>query len=174
PARELVRGSALFGILYVLGQGGSIFSLARYSPAGILIGIGALVLLVTTWFVLPVGLNLLHHARPVPLPLVAPLLWVVGENARAFGDLAIPYIMLGHLLAPAPRLLQSADLVGAYGLSAWIVLANALTAWGIAHWRDRRRLAIAGAGLALALAAPIAYGAVRWAAVERRLAAAEK
>jgi len=174
PAREMVRGAAAFGIPYILSQGWSIYSLARFTPIGALIATGAVLMLVSTWLVFPIVLNLLQHTRPLPLPLVAPLLWVVTEHARSFGDLAIPYIMLGHFLAPSPRLIQTADLVGVYGLSAWIVAVNALIAWGLCRWRNPRLLRIAVAALAGALAFPLGYGAVRWNAIDRQIAAAPK
>jgi apolipoprotein N-acyltransferase len=63
--------------------------------------------------------------------LAAPGLWVALEYARTQEwVVAVPWLHLGYGLAEWPALIQGASVVGLYGLSFWIVAANAaVVAW---------------------------------------------
>jgi apolipoprotein N-acyltransferase len=100
---------------------------------------------------------------------VAPFAWTVTEWLKSSGELGCPWGDLGYALAQQPAWIQGASVVGASGLSTWIVCVNALIAASIAKFLSRRfveaalRLAL---GLALLALPPI------WGAKRLRLAAA--
>ena len=91
-----------------------------------------------------------------------PVLWTAAEWLRGhLGDLAFPWLGLGHALTGFPSLVGFADVVGARGVTFWLVAVNALIAEA---WLLRRRRAwrpLAGA-LALVLTLPVAYSLYRW------------
>jgi apolipoprotein N-acyltransferase len=110
----------------------------------------------------------------LPLAFLAALLWTSLEWTQGrLGDLAFPWLGLGHALAPFPRLAGAADLVGARGLTLWIAGVNGLLAMALVRHRSRspsqtRRLVAAALLLA---ATPAAYGVWRAATLELRPAA---
>jgi apolipoprotein N-acyltransferase len=76
----------------------------------------------------------------LPIVLGTALFWTTLEwvQARA-GDVAFPWLGLGHALAPFPILAGAADLVGARGLTLWIAAINGLVAVAIVRLRVGRR-----------------------------------
>jgi apolipoprotein N-acyltransferase len=75
------------------------------------------------WFTVRVRLV----APRVPLWVVFPLAWTAVEWAIGHqGDIRFPWLGLGTSLADAPVLVQWADLVGARGITAWVVWCNVL------------------------------------------------
>jgi apolipoprotein N-acyltransferase len=72
----------------------------------------------------------------LPIVLGAALFWTTLEWAQArAGDVAFPWLGLGHALAPFPILAGAADLVGARGLTLWIAAINGLVAMAIVRLR---------------------------------------
>lgn len=117
----------------------------------------------------------LHSARASgwPLWLAAAVAWTAAEWLQGhLLDLAFPWLGLGTSLTAFPWLVGAADLVGARGLSFWLVCVNGLIAEGWLARRARgvvpRRLAV---GLAAALVVPAAYSLARWLTLETRPAA---
>jgi apolipoprotein N-acyltransferase len=87
----------------------------------------------------------------------SPLIWAALEWLRSQSDMGFPWGLLGTSLTPYVPLIQSASIIGVYGLSALVVLINLLT------WR-----CIAGARralfvplLAVSVLAPLAFGLAR-------------
>ncbi|HUL01919.1 MAG TPA: apolipoprotein N-acyltransferase [Gemmatimonadales bacterium] len=75
------------------------------------------------WFTVRVRLR----APRVPLWVVFPVAWTAVEWAIGHqGDIRFPWLGLGTSLADAPVLVQWADLVGARGITAWLVWCNVL------------------------------------------------
>jgi apolipoprotein N-acyltransferase len=92
--------------------------------------------------------------RSAPLALAAaPGLWVALEYGRSQEWLlSVPWAHLGYGLADWPLLAEGASVAGLYGLSFWIVAANA-------GWLLLPRLPLPARGLgALLLLAPLAPG----------------
>jgi len=97
----------------------------------------------------------LSRWRPLPFVIAAPATWALFEMARARGELAFPWGVLGYSLSDHPSLIQSADVWGVYGLSFVIVLVNALIAVAVVARAPRTRLS--SAVLALVVVAAL-YG----------------
>lgn len=180
PAGDDGRRSAFHGgfwlglIYYTLLLYWLATSLIFYSLLAIL----AFVLTVGTLsLVLAVAATGVHHVRHRlgwPLWIGLPIFWTAAEWFRAhLGPISFPWQELGYTLTGFPRLIGSADLVGARGLGFWLVLLNALLAVTLLAWRAGRR---GNAWLALgawivALSAPIGYSVWRWKRLEVRQAA---
>jgi apolipoprotein N-acyltransferase len=88
---------------------------------------------------------------------VAPAVWGVSEWLKASGPLGCPWGNVSYALAEHPAWIQGASLVGAPGLSIWIVCVNALFAGAIVARRWPARAALAALGIAL-VALPVAWG----------------
>jgi apolipoprotein N-acyltransferase len=170
--RTLLRGGLAFAVPYIGGCIYWFFVLGSVTPVAF-VGAALIVsMYVATFFIFPIVLNALHHTTRLPILLVAPFVWVVSEHARGYSDLAFPILTLGYALSEWPSLLQHADVVGVWGISAWIVFVNASIV-GIVRARRERRARLAwSAALLLALVLPAAYGRWRWRAIEREIAAA--
>jgi len=61
-----------------------------------------------------------------PALAVAPILWVAQEYALSLGELAFPWLLLGHAQAGQTDFVQFAAWTGVYGVSLWVVLVNML------------------------------------------------
>lgn len=59
---------------------------------------------------------------------ILPGLWVGQEFLRNLSDMAFPWNLMGHTLAPFPKTIQIASLTGVYGVSFLIVGINAAVA----------------------------------------------
>jgi apolipoprotein N-acyltransferase len=95
----------------------------------------------------------------VPLIVAFPVAWTALEWAVAHqGPLALPWLGLGTSLAGFPMLAQSADLVGARGLTLLLAAANVAVALA---WRRRaapRRAALLSGGVAAGVVLALGYG----------------
>jgi apolipoprotein N-acyltransferase len=171
-AKTLHRGGWAFAIPYIGGNLYWFYELGRVNLIGLAGATGIIILFWATFFIFPIVVNVTNHRYRLPLPLVAPLVWVVSECARGYGDFAFPAVTLGYALSGWPSLIQHADVVGVYGISWWIVLVNALLAGMITARNDRTRVRAYAACLLAAVALPAAYNTIRWRQVERELAGA--
>lgn len=98
----------------------------------------------------------------IPFPAAVAAAWAVVEYLRSLGPLGFPWASMGYSQTSYPSILQTASVTGTYGLSALVVLVNAL----IAEAFLSRRLS-----LALAAAALVAVPALSGKAVLRNAAA---
>jgi apolipoprotein N-acyltransferase len=87
---------------------------------------------------------------------ILPVTWIPLEWLRSFGDLRMTADHLGHSVADHPFLVQFADLVGPYGVGAFLLAANGLLFDAL---RGRRRAALA---LGLLLTAVLGYDTFAW------------
>jgi apolipoprotein N-acyltransferase len=89
--------------------------------------------------------------------LVAPAAWGVAEWLKSSGPLGCPWGNVSYALAEHPAWIQGASLVGAPGLSVWIVAVNALLAgaWVSKRWFLRVALVLLAAGAVLG---PVLWG----------------
>lgn len=102
------------------------------------------------------------RAHPSLAPLLFAALYAFSEWLRA-SPLALPWLLVGHALAPAPSFLQIADLLGATGVSFVALAVSAGVGLAVAT-RSALPLAWPAALLALALA----YGPLRAATLDER------
>lgn len=102
--------------------------------------------------------NLLRGQWGLHACWTAPVLWTAQEYLLSLGDLGFPWLLLGHSQALFPALIQYATYTGAYGVSFWAVLLNAL-GFLILNGSIRRPLRLATAGLwVLSLLGPWLHG----------------
>jgi len=158
-----VAGMFFFGtVLYWLnivmttyGKLAPVFSLVAYL---LLVAYLALFFATATW-----GAWRLREKCGLSPVLTLPVLWVALEFVRAFLLTGFPWATLGYSQSNL-SLIQSADLLGVYGLSFLLVLSNAVLAGTIAAWRsgDRRQIPRVGwAALVVLFSLNLGYGYVR-------------
>jgi apolipoprotein N-acyltransferase len=120
--------------------------------------------------------------RPAAMLIMAPVFWVSLEYLRSILFTGFPWGLLGYSQADQLGLIQFADILGVYGVSAIILLANAALLLLILAvlkkpWQGLRvRGWLAGAGclaVLAALGATLWYGHFRMDAVDRLTAEAE-
>jgi hypothetical protein len=107
----------------------------------------------------------------VPFWASLPIFFTAAECLRAhLGDLAFPWLGLGHSLTGYPFLVGFADVTGARGVTVWLLAINGLLAeWWLEGLRQRwRRWALP---LVLLVALPVGYSLLRWTTLETRPAA---
>jgi apolipoprotein N-acyltransferase len=120
--------------------------------------------------------------RPAWMPAVAPAAWGLVEWLRTWIFTGFPWELLGYSQYDRLWVIQPADLFGVYGVSALIVLANAVLALALLCWAEKpwqhqpvpRRLVVRGGvvvGCLLLLTA--GYGIYRMNVVDGRVAHAE-
>ena len=80
------------------------------------------------WAVFAWGARRIGLATRLPLTILAPLLWVPLELVRAWLLTGLPWIFIGHTQYENLTLIQTSDLVGAYGPSFLVVMTNGLVA----------------------------------------------
>src|SRR5436309_4277671 len=93
-----------------------------------------------------------------PPLVVAPAVWGACEWLKSSGPLGCPWGNVSYALAEHPAWIQGASLVGAPGLSVWVVSVNALIAGAIMTKRWPSRVAL-GLVAALGLALAVGWGA---------------
>ena len=106
-----------------------------------------------------------------PLWLGLPVFWTATEWLRSHvPEIGFPWMELGDTLTGFPWLIGAADLVGARGLSFWLVLAGALIGECVLAWRrgPPRRIVAPTVSLSVVLALPIGYSLLRWNTLEMR------
>ncbi|KPK77656.1 MAG: hypothetical protein AMS25_16680, partial [Gemmatimonas sp. SM23_52] len=117
------------------------------------------------------AVHLLHVRRAIPFWVSLPVFWTTAEWLRAhLGDIAFPWLGLGHSLTGFPVLVGFADLSGARGVTVWLAGINGLLArW----WLEglRRRWLLRATVLALLFALPVGYSLIRWRSLSTRPAA---
>ena len=111
-------GSCVFWLPYLHGL--------RLAHPALYLGWISLSLYLAVYLPLFVGLSrtAVHQLR-VPLVVAAPVLWTGLELARAYMLTGFSGGMLGHALFAQPLLIQFADVAGAYGVTAGVVLGAA-------------------------------------------------
>ena len=102
----------------------------RAHPA-LYLGWAALAAYLAVYLVLFVGLTRVAvHRWRIPLVAAAPVVWTGLELLRGYALSGFSMGLLGHTLSDHPRLIQIADLCGAYGVSFLVILVAA----SLAQW----------------------------------------
>ena len=114
--------------------------------------------------------------RPWHMLVLSPLAWVATEFLRAWLFTGFPWELLGYSQYQNLWVIQFADLLGVYGVSALIVWVNSVLALALLHWLEkpwqgqpvsRSTVVRAGLMLAISITAVAIYGATRIHAVDR-------
>jgi apolipoprotein N-acyltransferase len=78
------------------------------------------------WAVFAWALRRIREVLPVPLTVLAPVLWVPLEYLRAWLLTGLPWVFLGHTQYENIALIQISDALGAYGLSFLVMMTAGL------------------------------------------------
>jgi apolipoprotein N-acyltransferase len=152
-----VRRGLLFSAIFYTATLSWLFSLTGFSWTAIPAAVYTIASHVVQVFVALAAIRIGTRKFGMPLLLVAPLAFVVAEDLRSHGDLAVPWAALGYGLGSTLPLAQIADLAGIAGLTAWVVAVNAAL-W---QWL-RRRSPLRLLALAAVVLLPLAYDLWRW------------
>ena len=151
-----IAGSAFFvATLYWLA-----LTIGTYTNLSPLLSIGPVLLLCGFlgffFAIFAAGCELARRNR-IELALIGPPLWVVLEWVRTYILGGFPWVSLGYTQYRTTYLIQFAEFTGVYGVSALVVLVNAVIYGAFRRWRDgqvpgtRGMLALAGLLTMLAL-----------------------
>ncbi len=184
--KEAFRRGLIFGIahfcslLYWL-----VPTMVVYGHLPTLLSVGILFLfasVLSLMFVAPMTCGFVAAGRtPLRALLFFPVMWVGFEYLRSFLFTGFPWALLGYSQIPRLQLIQLSDIVGVYGLSALVAMANAAVFLGaLAIFRQNwqaapvaGRLAIGGiaaAGGLIVLA--WGYGGLRIGEIDRMVSTA--
>jgi apolipoprotein N-acyltransferase len=110
-------------------------------------------------YLLPMGYSFarLRRADTLSNILLFTLLWVATEYLRSIGMFGFPWNLMGYVVTPSERLLQSAALLGPFGLSLPVVFA----ACAPLLWWQKHPARHAATATMLALVT-LAYGYGMW------------
>jgi apolipoprotein N-acyltransferase len=104
------------------------------------------------------------RATGIPLWIVVPLTWGSLEVIRSYLLTGISALMLGHVFADVPEMIQIADLFGSYGVGVVAAMVN-VTVWALAllvlRKRPIRRMLPSIVVAVVALTVTIGYGHYR-------------
>lgn len=106
----------------------------------------------------------MHQRHGVSVALSTAIVWTAVEYVRSLGDLAFPWLLLGHTQYKFLSVIQIADLVGVYGVTFLVAMVNGwitdLLIQPILIWRSDQiaRLPLGTVSLAMVLVGTLGYG----------------
>lgn len=160
-ASDLARGGIVFGLAtYGIGLHW-IYAMLSISWLAVFMYLGLMVLFTSG---AAVALTLVGWSRRFTgwtFGVLLPVCWIPIEWARTWGDLRMTADHVGQSLARFPFLIQFDDVVGPYGVGAFVLACNGLLYDAITRWRAGRgrRPALL---LALLVSAVLAYDGWAW------------
>lgn len=89
------------------------------------------------WAAVTWAASRMRNKLDYPLPLTLPVLWTALEFLRSFLFTGFPWAALGYSQYDKLLLIQSADLLGVYGISFLLVLCNATLAQVVVYFISR-------------------------------------
>ncbi len=146
-------GTFIFAMVFWLGL---LYWFTLFTKAGYLV---AALVLSGVMTLVPVIVRRLRERLGVPFTLSIPLVWTAASYVHAHGDVAFPWGQLPQTLTYIPVWLQMACVTGPYGITIWLATVNAVVYSLISVKGDRKKYALR---LAVLLAAPLTFGAVRF------------
>ena len=162
--RAAVRGTMVFGVVYF----GILFywilvALIWFSKFAILAFLGSWMGLTGVAVLFGWMLHRAVHTVRVPLWLALPVTWTAAEWFRAHlpDTLAFPWLGLGSSLSGFPELIGFAEIVGARGVTFWLVLVNGLLASLVLSLREGRGWRRQGVVVAAVVALPMGWSVWR-------------
>jgi len=130
----------------------------------LMMGGGALLLAYPCVFLIP---STLYYLAKKIFPKVNalyffPLFWVTAEYLLTLSDLRFPWVLLGHGLAKFHLFIQSAEIIGTFGLSVVVAYINILLYKSYKNYKAGKKLISPALLTAIILfAAFLVYGLVR-------------
>lgn len=122
--KAFLRGF-LFGFIWIIGV---LYWIIFHATLSLVAGIFALfgmVFILAGFFALKIAIVRWSEIRLGKRVLwLLPLVWAAVEYGRSFDQLSFPWVAIGNTQTYYTGLIQFADLVSVYGVSAWIVLIN--------------------------------------------------
>ncbi len=111
-------------------------------------------------------IRLVGRQSRLPFLVIVPVVWTALEFFRSFFGSGFPWYLLAHTQHDQLRVIQMADVTGAWGVSFLVAAVNAFLCQALLAILGRpitsRRALLAGAGLVVvALLAVVAYGSWR-------------
>ncbi len=103
----------------------NLYWLTPFSGAGF---VALSVYLGLTWAAVAWGVRTLTRATGVPLTLAAPVVWIALEWVRARLLTGLPWLMAGHTQYENLVLIQTADVLGAYGPGCLVLMTAGFVA----------------------------------------------
>ena len=159
--RERMRGGFVFGLVMAAISLHFCFAMLDISWLAAVLYVGfALALALRIGLVMAL-VSWLRRRTGLPWSILLPTVWIVVDWLQTFGDLRMTGDHVAHALAAYPFLIQFADLVGHYGVSAFALAVNALIYESLLDPRPRRRRAAALAFVLLA-ATVLVYDGWAW------------
>lgn len=162
--RAAVRGSLAFGAVYFGALSYWILvALVWFTPWAVPAYVGTMTVLLGLAALVGWALHRVIHGTGAPLWLALPVVWTAGEWFRAHwpGPLALPWLGLGTALTGFPELVGFAEIVGARGVTFWVVLINGLLASLVVARGEAPRTRTLGIAAALVLVGPASWGVWR-------------
>jgi apolipoprotein N-acyltransferase len=158
---ERLKAGFLFGLVTHLVTLHFMYSMLAHSWLAALLYVAMAAALALRIALSVVLLGWLRNGTGLTWALLLPLCWLPLEWAQTWGDLRMTGEHLSHTVAGHPFLVQFADLVGPYGVGAFLLVTNGLLFEAIRFRGERggRRAAIA---LGLLFAAVLAYDGWAW------------
>lgn len=148
--------TAYIGIIYWIA-----YVIVHYGYLPLYVGI-ILMLLLACYLSLYVSLfaaGLVYFRDKIPLYLTAPVLWVCFEYGKSFFLTGFPWENLGYSQYLNRYLIQSADVVGVFGLSFILLLVNA-TIFEVISKKSKKEYIVAGC-VFLVIVSVLVYGVYR-------------
>lgn len=179
--RAALRGGFLLGLIYYsLVFYWLLVALIFYTKLAVLAFVVPVLVLAGILSLATLGMHRAVRRLGWPVWIALPVFWTGAEWLRGhLGDVAFPWMGFGDTLTAFPWLIGAADIVGARGITFWLVLLNGLGAefvirgLGASRGTDAPigrapRLRMLALGTLAALLVPILYSAVRWRTLETR------
>jgi apolipoprotein N-acyltransferase len=135
PWRRVKAGLA-FGITTELVMLHFMYSMLAWSWLAALLYVGLALLLGARIALSSVLVGWLRRRTGWSWGLLLPLAWLPLEWAQTWGDLRMTADHLGHSLAGYPFLVQFADVLGPYGVGAFLLASNGLSWELVTRWRE--------------------------------------
>jgi apolipoprotein N-acyltransferase len=158
---ERLKAGFLFGLITHLVSMHFMYSMLVHSWLPVLLYLGVAAALGLRIALSVVLMGWLKRRTGLSWALLLPLCWLPLEWVQTWGDLRMTGEHLSHTVAGYPFLVQFADLVGPYGVCAFLLATNGLV-FEVVRFRGHstgRRSAIA---LAALLAGVLAYDGWAW------------
>jgi apolipoprotein N-acyltransferase len=156
-----IKAGLIFGLVtYLIGLGFMPIAMTDYSWLAIPLYIGFALLLALRVALSMALLGWLRRATGLSYGLLLPVCWLPFEYIQTFGDLRMTGEHLSNSLACHPFVIQFAELVGHYGVGAFMLAVNGLLLETLFRWKRESGKRSAAA---LALLLVLAFGYDGWA-----------